>query len=81
MVSVFPNPTSAELTLDLAGDYAGRIEVQITDFTGRQLRRLSFDKARGDLRRMLDVRNLAPGMYRLHLLEGDRSTVRSFVKL
>ena len=81
VVSVFPNPTSAELTLDLAGDYAGRIEVQITDFTGRQLRRLSFDKARGDLRRMLDVRNLAPGMYRLHLLEGDRSTVRSFVKL
>ncbi|CAH0999556.1 hypothetical protein LEM8419_00856 [Neolewinella maritima] len=79
-VSVYPNPTTAALTLDLTSGYAGRVVVRLTDFTGRQLRNLAFDKAGDQLRETLDVSDLAPGMYQLQLLEGDRMTVRQFVK-
>ena len=79
-VSLFPNPTTADLTLDLSSAYEGRIQLRITDAMGRQLRQLSFDKANSQLRASIDVADLPAGMYRLRLLEGEQLTVLPFVK-
>ena len=79
-LSVFPNPASVELTVELNSDYAGRVEILITDATGRQVRQLQVDKANGQLRSRIDVNDLPNGMYHLRTLEGDRQTMRPFVK-
>ena len=79
-LSVYPNPTSFDLTVELSSDYAGQVEILITDATGRRVRQLQVDKANGQLRSRIDVHDLPNGMYHLRTLEGDRQTMRPFVK-
>ena len=78
-LDVYPNPTAAALTLELTSDYSGSVAVRITDFTGREVRRFSFNKA-GQLREVLQLGDLAPGLYHLQTREGERLTVRPFVR-
>ena len=79
-LSLFPNPVSFDLTVELSSDYAGRVDVLVSDATGRQVQELHFDKAGEQLRTQLDVSALPNGMYHLRVLEGDRQTMKPFVK-
>ena len=80
VLSVYPNPASVEVTVDLTSGYAGRVDIVLTDVTGRRVQQLQFDKAGDQLRTPIDVSALADGMYYLRVVEGDRQTVRSFAK-
>ena len=53
----------------------------ITDVNGRRIRTQLFDKQPGQLTDELDVTSLPTGVYRLRILEGDRQTVRPFIKM
>ncbi len=79
-LSLYPNPTSSDLTVELTSGYAGRVDVVVTDVTGRRVRQLYFDKAGDQLRTQIDVGDLPNGMYHLRTLEGDRQTMKPFVK-
>ncbi|TGE26439.1 T9SS type A sorting domain-containing protein [Hymenobacter metallicola] len=59
-VSVYPNPSTGTSTLDLTGLPAGELAVQLTDLTGRVLRRYL---ATGAQKQPLDVQGVAPGTY------------------
>ncbi|TGE19743.1 T9SS type A sorting domain-containing protein [Hymenobacter elongatus] len=59
-ISVYPNPSTGAATLDLTGLPAGEFAVQLTDLTGRVLRRYT---AAGAQEQPLDVSTLAPGAY------------------
>ena len=77
---LYPNPVSFDLTVELSSGYSGRVDVMVTDATGRRVRQLYFDKAGDQLRSRIDVSDLPNGMYHLRTLEGDRQTMRPFVK-
>lgn len=79
-VDVYPNPADSYVNFRLASDYDGRVDVIVTDATGRRLRQLTFDKAGSELTAELEVSDLPPGMYYLRILEADRQQVKPFVK-
>ena len=80
-LTLFPNPVQQRATVDLRSDYTGRVRVMITDVNGRMMSEQAYDKDSGELRTEIEVADLPAGVYRLRVLEGDRQTVRSFVKL
>lgn len=80
-LELYPNPAVDELTLELSSEYEGRVEVYLTDMTGRTVQRLRFDKSAVELRAEIGVGNLPSGVYRLRVIEGDRQIVQPFVKM
>ncbi|THH39834.1 T9SS type A sorting domain-containing protein [Neolewinella litorea] len=80
-VSLYPNPVLDELTIELDNEYAGRVFGEVFDAAGRRLRDLQYEKEAGTLRVSLPVADLAPGVYRLQLVAGDRRWVKTFLRL
>ena len=80
-VQLYPNPVADQLTFSLESDFEGQVDVLLTDVTGRTLRTLRLEKAMDELQHTLQVPSLAPGVYRLRIIEGDRQTIRPFIKL
>ncbi|MGB3801515.1 MAG: MopE-related protein [Lewinella sp.] len=80
-ISLYPNPVTDQLNFSLASDFRGSVDVLLTDATGRTVRTLSIDKLSEELRQELQVANLPPGVYRLRVIEGERQTIRPFIKL
>ena len=79
-ISVYPNPVTTALTLELHDAYHGEVEVRILDATGRQVRHLSFHKERDHLNRRITTEQLPAGMYRLLITEGEQLSNEAFVK-
>ncbi|THH39835.1 T9SS type A sorting domain-containing protein [Neolewinella litorea] len=80
-ISLYPNPVLDELTIELDNEFAGRVFGKVFDAAGRRLRGLQFEKEAGTLRVSLPVTDLAPGVYRLQLVAGDRRWVKTFLRL
>ncbi len=80
-VALFPNPARTYLMVDVRSGFTGRINVSITDATGRRVRELLVDKASNLHRMRLDVSELASGTYQLQVIEEDRQVIEQFVKL
>ena len=79
-LNLFPNPTTAAVTLTLRNDYEGRVRVVLTDASGRRLRTLRYHKQGEHLRERIQVTQLPAGMYHLTILQGDRQVTQRFVK-
>lgn len=78
--SIFPNPTDGELTLKLDSDYTGRVSVWISDLNGRRLLQRDYDKLAGQLTGRFNTDAFPAGMYLMRIWEGERQTVKAFVK-
>lgn len=76
-IAVYPNPSTGAATLDLTGLPAGECQVQLTDLTGRVLRRYV---AAGAQEQPLEVANLAPGAYLLQVQSATKQLVFPFVR-
>ena len=80
-VALFPNPAREFLAVDVRSGFTGRVDVVITDATGRRIRQFLVNKD-SELHRMrLDVSGLSSGTYRLQVIEADRQVIKQFVKL
>ncbi len=80
-IALFPNPARDVLTVQLDSDYDGPVSLRVFDLTGRPVIRQVVEKAGGQLTTQLELAPLVPGTYRLELIEGDRRTIRPFVKI
>ncbi len=76
-----PNPALNELTLDLDSDHAGTLHVLVYDAAGRRVQEREYEKESGHFLTRLSVGDLPPGLYRLQVMEGDRRTIKSFVRM
>ena len=65
----------------LSSDHFGRVTVVVSDLNGRTVRELSLDKETDTLRTQLLIDDLPAGTYYLRLIEGDRQTIRSFIRM
>ncbi len=79
-LTVYPNPTSETLILQLENDYRGEVALEISDLGGRRLTHFYPRKDQPKLVQHLPIRELTPGVYLLNVREGERQTVRKFVK-
>jgi hypothetical protein len=73
--SVYPNPATTELTVELWWNVASDIE--IFDATGKLVVRQN--QVSGDLIR-IDLNDLTPGLYTLRITNKGGTTARRFVK-
>ncbi len=80
-LSVYPNPVADELRLDLSSDFSGRVDILLTDVTGRRIQEFHYDKAGDNLRAELNVADLPSGIYRIQVIEGNHQLVKAFIKL
>ena len=80
-IEVFPNPTRGNASVMLRSDFTGRVDVRLYDATGRQIRRMAFDKLAEALQLDLEMRDLPPGVYRVETIEGDRRAITPIIKV
>ncbi len=80
-MDVYPNPTVDEFNLDLTSDFLGEVNLRLMDLNGRQIREFQYLKEADLMHVQVNVTDLPRGMYRVHVIEGDRESVRAFVKM
>ena len=78
---LYPNPVDKELTVTLSSGHRGRVSVHVYAVTGQALHRVELDKDGNQLTTDVPVADLPPGSYHCVVIEGDRRTVRRFVKV
>lgn len=80
-VTLFPNPASDVLNVDYIFqlDMDAQIQMYVTDMTGKQLRQQQWTATEGKQRQTLDVSQFAPGIYMLHLINGEERVTQKFV--
>lgn len=80
-LNVFPNPVQDELSYSFESVWKGRLEVRISDQSGKVLLDQLFDKGEHTVLRQIDVRQLPQGMYNLSVSNGRLVKTIGFVKL
>ena len=73
-VSVFPNPTTKEITISTNG--SGKKLITVTDLLGKVV----LSEETGDSTYKLNVENLPAGLFNLHIQEDDSIINKKFVK-
>ncbi|WP_116107464.1 PKD domain-containing protein [Lewinella sp. IMCC34191] len=81
LVAVYPNPAVDAFTLDLTSDFTGEVTLRLLDMNGRQIRDMQYNKDADLLNVRVEVFDLPRGMYRVQVIEGNRETVKPFMKM
>ena len=76
---LFPNPVNDQLTVAFHLAKASEVELMVTDFTGKMLQKQQLGQMEGDHQTSIDVSQLTPGFYFVHLLNDGKITSKKFV--
>lgn len=77
---VYPDPVRSELTIHCALPAGTRATARIVSLLGREVWRAQLTITGSAAITRLDVRTLAPGVYVLHVQDGERMVSRRFVR-
>lgn len=78
-LNLFPNPTNAELTVAFEAAVVNEVQLFLTDFTGKVVSTQQLDITEGPQQVKLDVSQMAPGFYFVHLIAGKDRITKKFV--
>lgn len=78
-ISIYPNPATNYLNIDLTSDNALNINACVYDMSGKMLQSTEFNHAGGSQIFKLPVSNLASGIYFLHLNTPTGKTIHKFI--
>jgi hypothetical protein len=70
MVTLYPNPVSSLLNVDINTPKATAAQVKITDATGRVVRVTDMTLQAGSNQTQVDLQSLADGVYMVHITNG-----------
>ncbi len=79
LVAVYPNPTSSLLTCRLTMPQAGSVSLGLYDISGRLVLSQRMELASGEQETVLEVGNLAKGIYTVRASSGGESVTRRIV--
>lgn len=79
-LSVWPNPAGNELHIALPDQAAENVVITITDPSGKIIAREISHQAGNSITSILDISDLAPGLYFVHLNSGDLEISKMFYK-
>ena len=78
---LFPNPTQAQLTIELNQPTEQKLSFQIFDVAGKLVQEIQFTKNSAYLKEQVDVSRLAAGSYEVMLSDGEMFGRARFVKM
>ena len=80
-VSIYPNPTSGEVTMAMENQWIGATEVALLDLFGRQVNgTFSFEKNAEHSSTLMNLSSLTTGVYFLKITQGGQSGLFRFVR-
>jgi hypothetical protein len=79
-VSLSPNPTTGELNLAMINDEKGRIDVVITDITGKVMQSVSLTKNGSFMKHSLSIADFASGIYFVQINGANSKFVKKIIK-
>jgi hypothetical protein len=75
-VTLYPNPTESRVEVEISNDWVGKIQVRVTDLTGRVLDYFEMHK-NGDVHRQeLDIHAYGSGLYLVVLEHDEQKAVK-----
>ncbi len=77
-ISIYPNPVTDILSIDLRNSTNGRVEYRIYDMTGRMVKMVVDQKAEFGLLKTIDVSSLEKGLYIMEINQNGEKLVRKF---
>ncbi|MEL6863110.1 MAG: T9SS type A sorting domain-containing protein [Bacteroidota bacterium] len=80
-MSLFPNPVEAVTFLAIDSPKALELELQLSDFSGRQIRSIPYTLDSGTHQIEVDLRDLLPGVYYLNVRGAEETEVYRLLKL
>ena len=78
-MKLFPNPVREELTVTFQQQQAGPVQLTVSSLAGQQVYRQAFTADAGRQEAMIDVSQMAPGVYVIHLLTDGQALTKRFV--
>ena len=78
-LKLFPNPVREELNLVFHHQQTGQVQLIVTNLAGQQVYRQSFTAEAGRQEAAVDVSQMAPGVYAIHLLADGQALTKKFV--
>jgi endoglucanase len=80
-VSVYPNPAADYITIDLANESIGNIELKIFDTgTGRLYKRETLSKSENIFKQKINIAHLPVGSYVIEVIQGQDRAFRKLIK-
>ena len=79
-ITVAPNPSTGVFVLTVDNAQRGALALRVTDALGRTVRSEQLTKSTAALQHAVDLSNLAPGVYNLHLALPDGTVVTRLLK-
>jgi PKD repeat protein len=79
-VSLYPNPTEGQVTLNFTMENAQVVTLAITDITGKVVKSTILNATLGENEVIMDNSELANGMYLIQLQSGSSTKTMQFVK-
>jgi parallel beta-helix repeat protein len=80
-LKVLPNPVADVLRFELENNWSGAMQVSIFNLQGQELEKIQIRKTNGLLQGVLNVENLARGVYDLLVSNGNQAVTVKFVKM
>ena len=79
-LSIYPNPVSDLLNVQLDNDWNGDLQIQIVNALGQQVYAMQLEKTTGEETWLIKTYHLSKGVYQLIVSNGSELMVKSFFK-
>ena len=79
-ISIYPNPTSGEFSIDFNDTWQGDVDCKITDIFGRSIYTNTLDNKSSNSSHKIDITESNNGVYIIQLVQGEKKTMKKIIK-
>jgi hypothetical protein len=79
-ISIFPNPSKGQTTIELTGEINGSAQLSILDLSGRVVQQLAMNANANFAESFVDVSGFAPGTYLVEIQANGRRYAQKLIK-
>ena len=79
-ISIYPNPTSGEFSIDFKDTWQGDVDCRITDIFGRSIYSNILDNKSSNSSHRIDITESNNGVYIIQLVQGEKKTMKKIIK-
>ena len=79
-ISIYPNPTSGEFSIEFNNTWEGDVNCKITDIFGRSIYSNILDNNSANSSHKVDIKDSNSGVYIVQLVQDDKKTMKKIIK-